>query len=224
MGQEQDFWELMRDGQTCEVLSEKNDLIFVGKLHLTDRQTAVEVTEASGGVVPPVYFNTKFKIKLYFSGLGTRLIEGTICGNTRYFWRMDNLCSLHRHEARQSFRQRAPAKAKVFCVSSIYAPGFVPARKANPTVDCQIEDLSLGGILIRCKEHYDVGEWLFVKDVVFLEKEHFVFSVQIRWSRMDGRRDYLYGCKFADLTAREQDRLFQTIFELQRKEVQSKRR
>lgn len=231
MENESAFWELLREGQTCEVRSWENDLIYLGKLHLTEQKVTVEVEEATGAPVPPVLFNTKVKLKVYLSGQGGRLLEGLVCGSTPTFWRLDHLRPLHEREKRQSFRQRVHVSGKVMCVSSIYLSSMSneppevhsAAPELQRTLVCQVEDLSLGGALIRCREAYEVGDWLLVMDVNLPGSLPFTFTCQVRWTEEVRVGEWEYGCQFSEMAPKEQDRLFQTIFELQRKDVQSRR-
>lgn len=217
------FWERLRNEQTCEILNEENNLIYLGKVHLTDRKALIEVSEASGGPVPPVLFNTKVKLKLYFSGIGSQLLEGEICGSTPLYWRLDHLRPLHNRDKRENFRQRVAVPGQVLCVNGLYKP-TPPDLPDYQVASCHVEDLSLGGLLVRCREVYEVGDWLMVMDVSLLDKPPFTFTGQVRWAEEIRRGEYHYGCQFIELVPKEQDRLFQAIFELQRMNVQSRRR
>lgn len=213
------FWALLREGQTCEVLSEKNDLIFLGKIHLTHLRTMVEVTQATGQPVPPVLYNTRVKVKMYFTSLDIRIMEAFVCGSSRYFWRLDHLRPLHGREKRESFRQKVTARAKLR-----HAEGEVhPEGSTQEEVSCRLVDLSLGGVQLCCKGRYSVGDWLHITDVAILDQAPFSFLGQVCWFREEERGELAYGCRFVEIEPREQDRLIQTIFDLQRKSFQGRK-
>lgn len=215
------FWELLREGQTCEVMSEENDLIFLGKLHLTEQRALVEVTQVAGLLVPPVLYNTRLKLKMYYSSTDIQILEAFVCGSTRYFWRLDHLRPLHEREQRESFRQQVSAKGKLRQAKSLRPPEEV-GREAEKEVPCRLADLSLGGAQLRCKARYGVGDWLEITDVAFPGQEPFSFLGQVCWFREERRGELAYGCRFEEMDVKEQDRLFQIIFELQRKNLRTR--
>lgn len=222
--EEKAFWRLMRDGQTCEILTPANDLIFLGKIHLTERRELVEVTDTAGQTVPPVLYNTPVKVKLYLSGNNAQILEALVCGSTRYFWRLDQLHSLHERELRENFRQKVSVYGKLRRAKNGDPPvedeeGLEPERE----VPCRLADLSLGGANLRCRERYAVGDWLRITEVNFPGHPSFAFTGQVCWFRAESRGELSYGCRFVDLEAREQDRLLKILFQQQRRQLQQRR-
>lgn len=223
MEREKAFWELLREGQTCEVMTPKNDLIFLGKIHLTERRALVEVTQATGLPVPPVLYNTRLKLKLYFSSADIRILEAFVCGSTRYFWRLDHLRPLHARELRENFRQQVSAEGKLRRIQRGGRTEEGGQDGGDEPRPCKLVDLSLGGANLRCKVRYAVGDWLEITDVVLSGQRPFSFTGQVCWFQENSPGELAYGFRFVDMDIREQDRLLQTIFELQRKELKSRK-
>lgn len=218
------FWQRFQEGQTCEVCKLNNDLIFLGKLHLTRERAVIEITEASGAPVPPVIYNERFKLKLYLAGEGALLMEASVCGSSRHFWRFDHLRPLFAKDSRSYFRQRVDVRAVVRPqpVEGQEQPEWqeVEGSQAHP---CHLEDLSLSGAQFSSAANFEENDWVRLCDVHLVQGPPFSFIGQIRWKREEAPGKIFYGCQFDAMGQREQDRLFRAIFAIQRQVVIERR-
>lgn len=210
---------MLRPGMALEVLTEDNQVIFLARIETVD-QWSVKLVSAAGDEVPQVFYNTKIKLRGYLADMKTVLFHGVVRGNSPWFWVIEELQG-QVTKGRAFFRQAVSAKAKVSCANHIFAPDIhSPSR--SQTVDCDILDISGGGARIRCAEKYQEGDWLILTEASFPPVKG-VFSFSCRILRAELKRNqYIYGCQFEGLTQREQDRLIETIFLLQREETQHK--
>lgn len=210
-------------GSRCEVRGADNTLVFLGHIFKYDGQ-AVTIYPTGGGEVPPVIYNTDFKIVIHTPGRPALVWTGQICGSSRYFWMLDHLDLLHYEELRSTFRQPISLDAKILCINSLYPdqPSRLPAR----TMPCRILDISLGGLQLRCKTGFVRKDWLFVSDL-FLKGPYqppFAFTCQICWISSWERGESVYGCRFSPIWSREEDRLCSAILGLQRADLTAHKR
>lgn len=212
----------------------KNDLVFLGKVRDFDGK-ALTVVNTAGVQVPPVIYNSEWKIfirtALQGRKLHTTVVSGLICGSSRYLWKLDKLTRFKFDEQRSSFRQKVDAPATALCVNSIYRPGelhgneAVKAKAKEAAVPCRVVDISLGGLQMYCSERYSSGDYVLVSDAFLLPNEDaFAFTCQIRWADRANPREFYFGCHFTNPTEAEQDRLCHVMFELQRMDIKNHRK
>ena len=209
----------IRLGMMLEVLAEDNRLIFFARVEDMEFGT-LKIVNSSGGEVPPVLYNTPIKLRGYLPDMATALFEGVVRGNSQRFWLIEELKGQVR-SGRSFFRQDVSVLARVSCVNGIFAPDQKKAA-GGETFDCEILDISGGGVRIFTEGKYEVGDWLFIMEVNFPSvKEVFSFTCRVLRAQQQ-RRKYIYGCQFEGLTQKEQDRLIEAIFVLQRESTQQK--
>ena len=85
-------------------------------------------------------------------------------------------------------------------------------------------DISVGGALISCTEAFQEGDRLVIAEALLVPNTPaFTFRCQIRradeWEEGVNR----YGCQFEALPPRDQDRLLQAIFSIQREEIKKQK-
>lgn len=218
--QEQESLQL-REGMSLEVLTKDNQVIFVARAEEVSRKS-VKLVSATGEALPQVFYNTEVQLRGFLSDATTVMFRGVVRGNSPRFWLIEELAGEVR-QGRSFFRQSVSVKARVSCANGIFAPDQKRTRRGQ-IVDCEILDISGGGIQISTTEEYHVGDWLTIMEVNFTPvKEMFSFTCQVLRAEYK-RNKYLYGCQFEGLTQKEQDRLVETVFLLQREEAQHKQR
>lgn len=209
----------IRPGMTVEVLTLDNRLTFVGRVdRFSSTNNSIVIRESRGGELPPVVYNKEIKLR-FFQGQDTFVVHGSICGSSRTIWKLDRLESRSAKEQRAFFRQRIAPNAKAVC-TKLYGPERQPGQ-ADP---CQVLDISAGGLLMSSSKEYQVNDRLEISALKLAGPEdEFVFKCQVRRA---GRREMgtiRYGCQFEVLSPKEQDRLLQAIFVVQRREIRTQK-
>ncbi|BDF72449.1 hypothetical protein CE91St41_34310 [Oscillospiraceae bacterium] len=212
-------------GARCELRSqEDNSLVFLGRIQGFDGR-AVTVYAAAGGEVPPVIYNTPFKLVIRAPGRSALVWRGKICGSARGFWKLDQLSVFHYAEHRAHFRQPVSLPARVLCINSLH--GSSP-RRFSPSLlqPCRVMDVSLSGVRLRCREAFVRGDWLLLTGLDLLSdgEPPFAPTCRVCWAdRLQGN-EFLFGCSFSPMGLQEQDRLCAAIFTLQRRDIFSHRK
>lgn len=215
-------------GASCEIRSTDNILVFLGKVR-DFNGNSITIAESTGAEVPPVIFNTEFKFIIHplnWGGKPPVVGVGAICGSTRHIWKMDQLTRYHFTEQRSSYRQQVNTPARALFVNPIYGHG-APSREEHfhRTSDCRILNISLGGAQFRSRERFQSGDWVLLMGAQLLPDEPpFTLTCQICWADRVSAREFLFGCRFTNLTEWEQDRLCGCIFRLQRLDIKNHRK
>lgn len=207
----------IRPGMTVEVLTLDNRLTFVGKV---DRfgSGSIVIRESRGGELPPVLYNKEIKLR-FFQGQDSLVVHGKICGSSTTIWKLDRLESRSAKEQRAFFRQRISPKTKAMCVRQA-GPGDILAEEK----ECQVLDVSAGGMLIASHEEYQVGDRLLITNVRLAQPlDDFSFNCQVRRAGEREMGRIRYGCQFDTLPPKEQDRLLRAIFIVQREEIRTQK-
>ena len=203
-------------GMTLQVLSTSNTLIFLGRVEQLEHGS-IRISDVNGQPVPPVMYNTEIKLNGFLPGTETSVCYGFVEGSTEYFWKIGKITGKKMRDNREFFRQKIAVDAQVMCVNRIFDAKRLVMDEG--TFPCKLLDLSGGGVRMSTKANYMVGDWLFIKDAELLDgKQSFSFTCRVRRVE-DGRRENTYGCEFEGLTEKEQDRLIEAVFLLQRQET-----
>ena len=208
---------LLQPGTVAEVMTPENRLIYVGKIEKI-QNGGVYIRELNDDTLPMVLVNKPVKVRFYRDE-GNLVLRGKVCGSTMRMWKVDRLEGTFTREQRAFFRQNISVNIKAQC-------GKLLRRGGRPDVlfPCQVLDISAGGMLISCGEVFAEGERLAVLDVPLVDgAPTFAFYCQIRRAGVWKKGVYRYGCQFEALTPRDQDRLLQAIFTIQREEIKKRK-
>lgn len=206
-----------RRGAAVEVMTPENRLLFVGKIEAA-QEGAVCIRDANDDMLPMVLVNKDLKLR-FFTDQGSIVLQGKVCGSTMRMWKVDRLRSAFTQEHRAFFRQSISVEIVAQC-------GKRTARGGRPNAlfPCQVLDISAGGMLLSCREIYAEGDLLLVEDAPLLANAPaFSFNCLVRRSGEWKKGVVRYGCQFVALTARDQDRLLQAIFTIQREEIRKRK-
>ena len=204
-------------GMLLEVLNASNEVMFRARVTEFDGE-AIKIENDLGGEVPPVMYNSEFKLRGHLSDDRRVVYHGTVCGSTKTMWKMDQLANWFTWEKREFFRQNISVEALVTRVKWAGDAKDDPNRKEEK-FKCKLLDVSGGGVLIACDTAYNRGDQLRVGNAEILpENEPFSFRVSVRRAEQ-ARYTNLYGCQFLNMSPSEQDRLVRAIFTLQREEA-----
>lgn len=207
----------IRPGMTVEVLTLENRTLFRGKVE-NFRNGAITIRDAKGDDLPRIIFNEEIRLK-FFLNEGNMVIQGKICGSTDLFWKVDRLDIKYTKEQRAYFRQSISADIEAMC-----AERPKPGGGAKEPAPCRVLDISAGGLLIETGEQFEVGDQISITGVRFAAREApFTFQCLVRRVGTPQEKLIRYGCQFEFLSPKEQDRLLQAIFVVQREEIKRKR-
>ena len=204
-------------GMVAEVMTPENRLIYVGRVEKI-QNGGVYIREASGDTLPMVLVNKPVKVRFYREE-DNIVLHGKVCGSTIKMWKVDRLESAFAKEKRAFFRQSISVNVQARCGKRLNRGG--PPSVFFP---CQVLDISAGGMLISCAEVYIEGDRLVITEVPLVsDAPAFTFNCQIQrageWQKGVNR----YGCRFESLSPRDQDRLLQAIFTIQREEIRKRK-
>ncbi|NCE66132.1 PilZ domain-containing protein [Pseudoflavonifractor sp. 524-17] len=196
----------LRPGMRVEVLTIDNKLTFLGKVD-NYRRGMLQIRGAKDEILPPALYNREVKLQ-FFQGSSIFVFQGAICGGNDDFWRVHELQIMSVEERREYFRQY------------INVPAKVERENHSGQTQCTILDISAGGLLLKSKDSYEVGELLCITRArIVREEEDFSFTCRVRRVVEEGSKR-VYGCQFEALPSREQNRLLRAILIAQRKDRQ----
>ena len=204
-------------GMLLEVMTADNEVLFRARVTEFDG-FSMKIVNDLGGEMPPVLYNTEFKLRGHLSDSQAAVYHGTVCGSTREMWKLDQITNWFTWERREFFRQNISVEATVMRLRSVYdKEGDTPLRGEKRK--CKLLDVSGGGILLACDESYERGDELRVGNAAIVPgMDPFSFRCIVRRVE-EARYNNLYGCQFLELQPGEQDRLIRAIFLLQREEA-----
>lgn len=204
-------------GMVAEVMTPDNRLIYVGRIEKI-QNGGIYIREINDDTLPMVLINKPVKVRFYRE-TDNIVLHAKVCGSTVKMWKVDRLQSTFVKEQRAFFRQSISVNIEARC-------GRRPSKGGNPKTffPCQVLDISAGGILISCTEVFAEGDRLVIADAPLVAgAPTFNFSCQIRrageWKKGVSR----YGCQFDSLAPKDQDRLLQAIFTIQREEIRKRK-
>ena len=202
-------------GMMVEVLTENNRLAFLGKVDSIS-DGAVVLRDNRGNELPQVMYNREMRLSYKHDG-DTTMIRGKICGCNDEIWKMDQLESMFTKDQRASFRQSISTCIPAKCHRR-RPPRGEPEKVG---LDCQVIDVSSGGLMFSSGESYETGERLLIRGARLADSlDPFSFNCQVRRvGSPDEDGIARYGCQFEPMSGRDQDRLLRAIFIIQREEI-----
>lgn len=209
----------LRVGMMVEVLTVRNILTFVGRVKAFNGEV-LTIKESMDGELPPVVYNQEVKLRFFQKGKSL-VLRGQICGSTEWIWRVDRLESQFGAEHRMFFRQNVDLKAQVEQLPEDEAP--LTGQAPQGAVPCRIMDVSVGGLMLSSRKPFEEGVRVRITEAkIAKELAPFTFVCRVQRMRQVGG-NFLCGCKFEDLSIKEEDQLLQAIFIAQRKELHKQR-
>ena len=212
-------------GMRVEVTTPENHLLFVGRLKIYGAGV-LEVRCEPEGQAPQAMYKQAVKIRGFQKNAQAFSLNGTVCRSCEDFWHIENLQFLQSRDHRDFFRQHADLKGTVTSeqgdFSSLQLKGTVTHGQGQELLPCNISDISASGVRLAVKKEFQKGDDFLLELTVVPEEAPFSLVCQVQWFNQR-RRDFEYGCRFQNLSEKEQERLLQAILALQRKILQSKR-
>ena len=206
----------LQPGMMAEVMTPDNRLLFVGRVDKV-QETGVSIRETNDETLPMVLVNKPVKVRFYRE-TDNIVLHGKVCGSTIKMWKVDRLQSTFTSEQRAFFRQSISVNIEAQCGRP------TRAGRSGALFPCKVLDISAGGMLISSAEVYIEGERILVDRVPLVrDAPTFSFNCRVRrageWKKGVNR----YGCQFEALAPRDQDRLLQAIFTIQREEIKKRK-
>ena len=204
----------LRPNMLVEVMTSDNYLAFLGRVD-SIKDGAVILRDKRGDELPQVMYNREMRLSFKHDG-ETTMLRGKICGCSEEIWKLDQLESMFTRDQRASFRQSIS--------TSIEAKCHRRSRRGDPEkegADCRVLDVSSGGLMFSSTQSYEMGDRLALKGVRLTESMGpFSLDCQVRRVGSPDEDGVIrYGCQFDPMSEREQDRLLQAIFTIQREEI-----
>ncbi|MCI9331666.1 MAG: PilZ domain-containing protein [Oscillibacter sp.] len=208
-----DFPDLY-SGMKVEVMTPANALLFVGRLRLLSGNQ-LDILGESGGFLPRALYNQPVKIRCFPKEGDTFTLNGTVGPNDRKFWRIENLQSLQNSENRNFFRQNTAVE------------GYV-RTESGQKFPCKVLDVGGGGARVLTEKLFPLESTFQLETSLIPTEEPFSFTCRVKRTTVRAQtsspvKKFEYGCQFVDVPPREQERLLQVIFTLQRKVLRSSR-
>lgn len=201
----------LRPGMIVEVTTPADRLLFAGRLY-SSYDGVASIRELNDEELPMVLVGKPVKLG-FFRERDKLVLRGKVCSSTKRMWKIDQLENVFTQEHRTFFRQSTGVELAAQC-----------GRPGEPTVPCQVLDVSAGGMLISCKEEFRQDERLSITEVPLVAGQPtFAFECTIRRASLWKKGVYRYGCQFETLSHKEQDALLRAIFALQREEIRKHR-
>lgn len=205
-------------GASCEVLTLDNQLLFAGFIHrYDDGEDEITVAIRNGNETPQgIIYHTPVKLHVQTNITMNKvlLLYGLVSRCAANFWRIALKHTFSCAERRSSFRQPVSAEAVIYRSTDM---------DTSTTATCNMIDISLTGLCFTSQEEYSQGEQIVVSS---LQLSHggpvhsFACTVQ-RIQPLEGKR-IRYGCRFNNITERQEDLLFHDMFSLQVKAINRK--
>jgi len=211
----------------CEVRDMENEMLITGRIHKVmevednseDSRLAIEIASLGRDSLPSAPYDLPVKVNLFGSSAGYHTIGGHVYIANKVFWRINKVSKLSDIEKRDFFRVRVCATGKAYSQKNTK-----PEEEPAPT-PIKILDISLSGILFKAKESFQINDLIYIFDIKLCdEAPAFSTLCTVRRINSGPESGILYGCSFESLSEKEEDALFSTIFNLQRLEMQKRRK
>lgn len=211
----------------CEVRDMENELLMTGRIYKVlevdsnaeEGRLAVEITALERNSLPYAAYDLPVKINLFGSDGGHHTVGGHVYIANEVFWRINKVSKLSDFEKRDFFRIRVAATGKA-CSQRDMNPEEEPVP-----VPIKILDISLSGILFRTKRSFQINDRLYIFDIRLCnDAPEFSTFCTVRRIENGPEDEVLYGCSFEDLSEKEEDSLFSTIFNLHRLEIRKRKK
>ena len=203
-------------GALCEVMTEENRLLFVGRLQRFAQVTGEICVVAQGGMEMPlgIIYRTEVKIRIHTrADQQVVLAKGALTRGSRNFWWIEVLEVATLPERRENFRVKTKARGLV-------------TREDGRQIPCSIVDISLTGLCLSSAEPFQVGEMLTVSGIQLREEgDVYSLSCRVRRTAADPERPEgknIAGCSFEGLRGAVEAHLCKDIFALQAKAIRRK--
>lgn len=211
------------EGSICEVKSLNNETLASGCIcEISDQYIKISNPK---DIINILRYNTRVKLCVHNVRLGMKVLVGSVYVSTAQFMLLADVSTLSDFEKRGFFRMRVSITGKI----------VIPGRGYDPQdpLDVDICDMSLGGLLLRSKHSFNVGDTFYIDFNLPGGPLHLLCCVRrviqepedVSEENADGESErnisicYQYGCQLMNCTDKEEDMLWKYILRLQREEI-----
>lgn len=193
-------------GMRVEVTTEAGQILFVAKL-LGLRGDKAELHQYSESELLQDAGSIRARIRGY-SDHERRAVymEGVITPGPRHIWQVEELTVVRIGNDRAFFRLDTDLPATVTMFSGL-AIGERPCRLLN---------VSIGGAGISSEHRYHEGDKFLLKVRLLEDRPESAMFCQVLRVIEEKEEQFIYGCRFLELTEEDQKRITQNIFAVQR--------
>jgi len=186
----------------CSVKNIAGELLVTGRLSVL-KPDYLEIQDADDRL-PLVPDNMIVHISITNEGLPPYFGVGRACNSTSSCLRIENYADINHFERRGAFRVPVKLKGKL----SVLEEG----EERKPETPIRVRDLSLSGILFKCKRELSVGQR--VRVTFMIPRDYFQFTCQVRrTASVEGELGY--GCSFEGMSKAMSDKLCAYLFRVQ---------
>ena len=211
-------------GNLCEIKTEQNDLLVIGRIESVDpmdqRRVNIVSTQEDERL-PLLAYDTQVKIITFSGKKGFSLMRGAVYISTPSMLALVNVQTAQGYERRKYFRVNTNIQAKAILQQE--QPGLEEFEEDS--IRCTLYDISLGGIRIGCDRILKPNDFLLVTFTLLDRRMEFCCRVcrEIFVKRpLPGQRQY--GCEFVNFSTQQIDQLCNVLFKLQRIEIHNKKK
>ena len=209
----------IQEGAYGEILANSGELLFRGRIKAVE-ENGLTLAPAGESALPAAPNGSVVRLRCQMKNGQVALYTGELTLGSRIFWKIRNLAGGPIENRREFFRQ--PVATEAYAMVMDHSDGS--ADGVGVPVNCTIQDISGGGIRLRCDSSVQVGDHLMVADVLLLEdQEPFYLGCKVlRIIESEGGQSY--GCQFEGLSEEEQTRLINEVYALQRQDLNREKR
>lgn len=201
-------------GAVCEVLTEDNQVLFVGAVKsylpsMRELRVGLQFGTCTHG---SVIYGSLIKLRILPKNTSDPItfLYGTIEKFKDDEWVISFDHAVSHQDRRENFRLRIAADGKIRYTD--------PELHQEETCSCQIIDISVTGVLLQCKIKFEVGQTLELSlPPLVPDSSSYLLDCVVR--RILDHTEYAYGCEFHRLTAKQDQQLYQDLFALQSKNL-----
>lgn len=203
-------------GAICEVLTEDNRILFIGTVKaytpsMRELHIGLQLgTCAQGSVI----YGSLIKLRILPKKTSDPItfLYGTMEKIMEDEWVISFEHAVSHEDRRENFRIRVAVNGKI---------RYRDPKEAEPVVcPCQTIDLSVTGVLFKCKVKFEVGQMLELSLPPLLPNRA-AHRVDCTVRRILEHVEYAYGCEFCHMTPKQDQQLYQDLFALQSKNLKS---
>ena len=207
-GKEAAYFAQQHTGLICDVTNVENELLFAGITGEYEPEEDTWRIDLRRGNETPfgIEYGMKVKIKMKIATEKEKawaLIYGSVASCEKSFWDIHPEKIGCQTENREAFLQTVSTSGMIRTESGESQP-------------CRVIDISLTGLCFQSEKSYDILERLLLFDICLLPDGHFYsFQCQIVRCEQEEGKENRYGCRFLEISEKEQDILWRELLVLQ---------
>lgn len=194
-------------GMRVEVVSDDKKMFLVGTLIGLRGDRAQIRPSGDGSLLDRSEGERTVTLRGYSSKENKAVVMGaTIRPGPSNMWQVEHLSLVKRSNDRAYFRVDTNVNASISPVK----------RLGAASEGCRLVNISVGGVCLSSEIRHNIGDKFLLKVKLLQGKEPFLMMCQIL-RIIERRHGYFeYGCRFLEMSGTDEERILQTIFEMQR--------